>query len=146
MKKMLKKLIIPCIIVLIFSLIYFLIIPVFNKNNETNKLFSNFENGLKKLDIEYEKNNIDASIFGANKAYSYTSGDKTIKLYTYSIDSKDYKQGLVDGYIISNIDEDTKLYGAMANNCILYMESEFPHDVEVLELFQNLSKEYFDAL
>lgn len=146
MKRMLKNLIIPCIIILIFSVVYFLIIPNVKKSDETKKIFNDFEKGMSNLNIEYEKNSIDASIFGANKAYSYTSNEKTVKLYVYSNNSKEYEQGLIDGYIVSKDDEESKLYGIIVNNCVLYMESGFPNDIEVLNLFQNLSKEYFDSL
>ena len=146
MKKKIKKFIIPIIIVLVFSIVYLFVIPTIKKKNATNNLFKSFEEGITKLEIKYEKKELDASVFGANKAYSYTSNEKTIMLYVYNTNSNYYKQGLKNGYIDSKNNDESKLYGVMANNCVLYMESEFPHDTDVLELFQNLSKEYLEAL
>ena len=67
-------------------------------------------------------------------------------LYVYSNNSKYYNQGLKEGFVKSKNNDESRLYGVMNNNCILYMESEFPKDTEVLELFQNLSKEYLEAM
>ena len=146
MKKQIKNLIIPCIIVLLFAIVYLIIMPKIRYQKALNNIFTNFEKGLNNLEIEYEKTELDASFFGAEKAYSYISNEKKIMLYVYSNNSKYYKQGLNDGFVISKNNDESKLYGVVTNNCILYMESEFPKDTEVLELFQNLSKEYLEAM
>ena len=146
MKKMIKNLIIPCIIVFLFAIVYLIIIPKMRYQNALNNIFTKFEEGLTNLEINYEKIEVDSTIFGAKRAYSYTSNEKTIMLYVYSNNSKYYNQGLKDGFVKSQNNDDSRLYGVMNNNCILYMESEFPKDIEVLELFQNLSKEYLDAM
>lgn len=146
MKKKIKNLIIPCIIVFLFAIVYLIIMPKMRYQKALNNIFTKFEEGLTNPEIDYEKTEVDAAFFGAKRAYSYTSNEKTIMLYVYSNNSKYYNQGLKDGFVKSKNNDESRLYGVMNNNCILYMESEFPKDTEVLELFQNLSKEYLEAM
>lgn len=146
MKKIVKKLIIPIIIVVLFAAAYFFIYPIFKLNNAVNNIFQNFENGLTNLNIEYQKEALDSTIFGAKKAYSYTADEKVLKLYVFPLNSSQYKEGEKNGYIASKDNEDIQLYGIFYNNCVLLIESDYPNNEQILTLFNSLSSDYLHSL
>lgn len=146
MKKYLNKLLVPIIIIFLFAIIYLVIIPLYLSSKAKKDIFKNFEQELNDLKIEYQKEDTNYKEFGANLAYKYVSNNKTVALYIFNKNSSEYNQGIKDGYITSNINEETKLYGVFINNCVLFMESEFPNDTEILNIFISLSKEYIKNL
>lgn len=135
-----KNLIIPLIVVVIFSIIYFLIIPSMQYKKLSKKFIESFENRLYNLGIVVKKEKLDAKEYGASMAYSYTSDDKKMMLYVYDKNNKKYKNGQKDGFIVSSKDADFKLYGIFMNNVVLYLESEFPSSDEILKLLEELSQ------
>lgn len=146
MKKTIKKLILPIILIVLFVIIYFLVFPEIKQRNASKEIFDSFRNGLTSLNIEYVEVEINAEEYGAKKAYSYTSNEKLVMLYVYGKNSKIYNQGIIDNYISSNKNEESKLYGVFLNNCVLFMESGFPNDEQVLNLFTSLSKTYYESI
>ncbi len=142
MKKLLNKLFIPIIIIVLFTICYFIIGPIYISYKAQKDIYNDFEKGLKDLKIEYNKTNVNYKEFGALQAYKYTANDRSIVLYIYDRDSEDFIKGSKEGYIISSENEETKLYGVFENNCVLFMEAEFPNDTEVLNLFISLSEKY----
>ena len=146
MKKIIKNLIIPFIIVLLFAIVYFIIIPNYKSSKASKEIFNEFEVGLTNLKIEYQKEEINASEFGAKKAYSYVANEKLMMLYIFDKNSKDYQEGSKNGFITSKENEESKLYGVFMNNCVLVIESEYPNNVEVLNLFITLSTNYNSAI
>ena len=146
MKKIIKNLIIPIIIVLLFAIVYFIIIPNYKSSKASEEIFNEFEVGLTNLKIEYSKEQVNANEFGAKKAYSYNTNEKLMTLYIFNKNSKDYQEGLKNGYITSKDFEETKLYGIFMNNCVLFIESDYPSNEEVVKLFTSLSENYIDEI
>lgn len=141
-----KKFIIPIILVLIFIVIYFVIIPIIKSKKATNDIFKNFENGLTNLGIVYQKEKLDAKEYGAKKAYSYKANDKVAMIYIYKKNTKAYKNGEINGFIPSNKIPESSLYGIFMNSCVLFIEEDFPNSEQIINLFSSLSKDYFDKI
>ncbi len=139
--KKIKNIIIVALIIVLIVIGYFVVTKYFSKTNREDEIFSSFESGLTGLGITYTRSDVDASEYGAKKAYSYVANEKTIILYIFDSNSEEYKQGELNNFIQSKKNEESKLYGVFRNNCVLYMESEFPNDSEVLTLFINVVTE-----
>lgn len=135
-----KNFIIPLIIIGIFSIIYFLVIPSIEHKKLSKKFIESFENSLNNLNINYKKEELDAKEYGAIMAYSYIADDKKIMLYVYNKNNNKYKKGKKDGFIVSSKNADFRLYGIFMNNTVLYMEEGFPNDDEILKIFTELSE------
>ena len=136
-----KNLIIIVLVLALITVGYFVITKYFSKDNRDEKIYSSFESGLNSLGITYTRSDVDASEYGAKKAYSYVANEKTIILYIFDSKSEEYKQGELNNFIQSKNNEEAKLYGVFKNDCVLYMESEFPNDSDVLTLFINVVTE-----
>lgn len=145
MKKKIKLLILPIILTILFLIIYFFIYPMVKSKKAIETIFSNFETGLTNLKIEYQKEEVDAKEFGAAKAYSYVSNDKILKIYVYRKNSHKFKEGLKQGYIIGK-NKTLKLYGIFTNNCVLFLQSGYPSDAQILSLFTALSEDYYNNI
>ena len=135
-----KNIIIPIVVILIFSIVYFLVIPRIQYKNLAKKVLESFETSLINLGISAEKDILEAKEYGAFLAYSYIVDDKKVKVYIYNKNSNKFKQGQQDGFIESSKDKNFKLYGIFRNNCVLYMEEGFSNDDEVLNVFLELSE------
>lgn len=142
MKRQIKKFIIPTIVIGLFIIIYFFIYPIYKLDKATKTIFKDFENGLTNFKVEYKKEELDASEYGAKKAYSYTANEKLLMLYVFPKNSSKFNEGLKNGYIVSKKNDKSKLYGIFLNNCVLLIESEYPNNEQVLSLFNSLSEEY----
>ena len=129
MNKTIKIIIIPIIVIILFSFVYFIIIPRLNKKDFKDTLFKDFEQGLANLGISYTRNNVDASEYGAVMAYTYMAEDKYIGLYYFGENSSEYNDGELNGYIPSKINGESYLYGVFKNNCVLFMEIEHTLDM-----------------
>lgn len=143
MKKQIKKFIIPIIVITLFCIIYFLIYPMYKLDKASKNIFIDMEKELTNLKIDYKKKELDASEYGAKKAYSYTANEKLLMLYVFPKNSKEFNEGAKNGYIISKKTAESKLYGIFLNNCVLLIESEYPNSKHVLDLFNSLSNDYF---
>lgn len=139
---MLKKLIVPSIIVILFAFSYLVIIPYIQRRNIKENVFKKFEASLIKLNIQYTKKEISAKEYGAWKAYQYTVGDKAAKLYVFNLDSNRFQEGVKNSYIVSNKNSDMKLYAVFFNHCALQIDNEFPNETEIAQEFAVISSEY----
>ena len=139
---MLKKLIVPSIIVILFAFCYLVIIPYVQRRNAKENVFKEFENTLTRLNVAYTKTEISAKEFGAWKAYQYIVGDKYTRIYVFNLDSKKYEEGIKNGYITTNKKDDEILYATFYNHCAFQIENEFPNETEILHELVKISAKY----
>lgn len=144
---MLKKLIVPIIIVVLFAVLYFFVIKPYGDRRLTKeKAFENFEIALKETNGEFTKKEISAKEYGAWKAYMYTVEGKNVKFYVFNNDSKAYSLGLQNYYISSTKNDDDRLYGLFYKHCVIYAEEDFPNTDKLLGAFINNMSDYDDSI
>ena len=143
MNRILKKLIVPSIIVVLFALVYLIVIPYVQRRTAKEQVFTALEKNLKTFNISYKKSELSSTEFGAWKAYQYTTEDDLkVKLYVFNKDSKEYDQGVQDGRIISKKDKDTYLYAKFYGHCGIYVDEGFPHESELLSFMVITASNY----
>ena len=146
MVRILKKLIVPSIIVLLFAFAYFIIIPYMQRRAIKENVFKSFEQKMTSLNIKYQKKQIDADEFGAWSAYSYVVGDKRVDLYVFNKDSKKYKSALKNHTIVSSKDSEKQLNGIFVGYCAIYVDNDFPNESEILNSFIVIATDYENKL
>lgn len=134
MSKILKKLIVPLIIVILFALVYFIVVPYFQRRAAKEQVFIDFEKNLKIFNISYKKSEISSAEFGAWKAYQYTSDNSKVRIYVFNKNSKEYNEGVKNGRIVSKNDKNTYLYAKFYGHCGIYIDEGFPQERELLSL------------
>lgn len=142
MKK--KLLIIFSVLIIIVGIVLFILLgnksvdDMDNKIEIAEKVFEDFSNGLKELNIEYTEASIDVSDYDALVARMYISGESRVAIYYLNVDNKQYEKIKNDGYITNNSNNDLIVSGIVENGYLFYLEQEFPKSTEVYELFSNI--------
>lgn len=109
-----------------------------DKTEIAEKVFEDFSNGLKELNIEYTEASIDVSDYDALVARMYISGESRVAIYYLDVDNKQYEKIKSDGYITNNSNNDLIVSGIVENGYLFYLEQDFPKSTEVYELFSNI--------
>lgn len=155
MIRILKKLVIPTIIVILFAFAYLVVVPYIQRRNLKEQVFNDFEKELSNLNYTYTKEKIDAKEFGAWKAYSYLNGGKIVRLYVFNKDSREYDSALENGMVKSLTNDENYLYGIFYGHCCLYIsvdvavepvvdDTEF--DEKLLNAFATIASKYENSL
>ena len=144
MIRILKKLIIPSIIVLLFAFVYLVFIPYMRRRNLKESVFKNVENVLTGYNINFSKQAVDAESYGAWKGYVYIDlkTNETITIYVFNKNSSAYDKALTNQYIESSKNSYDMLYAIFYGHCAIIIDDNFSNKDDLLNEFIVIAKNY----